>query len=147
MKNALLGKSNKQALQKSRSNSQSKSGRGKTTKVRWWHLLQWEGPSCLGMFPVSHLREFQSLPDQGWIDRDHLLAHYWIFSLLNSEPTNGFWHPEVYQLWAMSHTGTVLPHPNSLVRFDRTRVVDSTIHHIILPCHHCNLYIFCHLFY
>lgn len=47
---------------------------------------------------------------------------------------------------AVSHAGTILPHPNSLVRFDRTGVVDSTIHHIILPCHHCNLYIFCHLF-
>lgn len=46
----------------------------------------------------------------------------------------------------MSHAGTVLPHPNSLVRFDRTRVVDSTIHHIILPCHHCPLNIFCNLF-
>lgn len=35
---------------------------------------------------------------------------------------------------------------NSLVRFDRTRVVYSTIHYIILPCHHCNLHIFYHLF-
>lgn len=130
MKNALLGKSNKRPLQKSGSNSQWKSGRGKTTEVRWWHLLQWERLSCLGMFPGSHLQEFQSLPDQGWIDRDHLLAHYCVFSLLNTEPTNRLWHPEVSQLWAVQGLSCLILIPLS----GWTGLELQAAHHITSLC-------------
>lgn len=67
MKNALPGKSNKQALQKSRGNSQSKSGRGKTTKSEMMASITERKAQLLGdargIFPsgisVTQIRDGQ----------------------------------------------------------------------------------------